>query len=222
MINWPDIDTVLLDMDGTLLDLHFDNYFWLQHVPKIYGEKQSLDFAMAQSQVFELSESLRGCMEWYCLDYWSNKLGLDIARMKHDVHHKIALRPWVNEFLAALNTSGKEVILLTNAHRDSLDLKMQITGIAHHFKALVSTHDYGYPKEQAQLWHSFRADYPFDQARTLLIDDTEVVLDSAQSFGIAHLLTLTQPDSQNLQRQNLRYPAFLHFDELMLGSNLHG
>ena len=29
---WRDIDTVLLDMDGTLLDLHYDNHFWLEPV----------------------------------------------------------------------------------------------------------------------------------------------------------------------------------------------
>ncbi|MCP4043692.1 MAG: haloacid dehalogenase, partial [Gammaproteobacteria bacterium] len=33
VINWNSIHTVLLDMDGTLLDLHFDNQFWLEHVP---------------------------------------------------------------------------------------------------------------------------------------------------------------------------------------------
>ncbi|HBT55971.1 MAG TPA: haloacid dehalogenase, partial [Pseudomonas sp.] len=33
MLNWNAIDTVLLDMDGTLLDLHFDNHFWLEHMP---------------------------------------------------------------------------------------------------------------------------------------------------------------------------------------------
>ena len=33
IIDWTRIDTILLDMDGTLLDLGFDNFFWREHVP---------------------------------------------------------------------------------------------------------------------------------------------------------------------------------------------
>ena len=39
MIDWNAINTVLLDMDGTILDLHFDNYFWKEYVPQKYAEK---------------------------------------------------------------------------------------------------------------------------------------------------------------------------------------
>ena len=42
MIDWEHIDTVLLDMDGTLLDLHFDNYFWTQHLPGVYARENRL------------------------------------------------------------------------------------------------------------------------------------------------------------------------------------
>lgn len=41
-IDWQAVDTVLLDMDGTLLDLAFDNYFWQKLVPETYGEQQDL------------------------------------------------------------------------------------------------------------------------------------------------------------------------------------
>ena len=41
MINWKNIDTVLLDMDGTLLDLHFDNHFWQTFVPLRYAQQHA-------------------------------------------------------------------------------------------------------------------------------------------------------------------------------------
>ena len=43
MLAWDEIDTVLLDMDGTLLDLHFDNHFVITsysiHYTKLYELK---------------------------------------------------------------------------------------------------------------------------------------------------------------------------------------
>ncbi|NRA40860.1 MAG: GMP/IMP nucleotidase [Pseudomonadales bacterium] len=215
MLSWSAIDTVLLDMDGTLLDLHFDNYFWLQYVPQIYASKHQLDLASVTRDLHARFEAERGKIEWYCLDFWSQQLGLNIAELKLDLLDKIIIRPWVEEFLQALQASNKQVILLTNAHRDSLNLKMRVTKIQHYFDALVSTHDYGVPKEEQALWHALQQDFPFKPDATLLIDDTEAVLQSAKDYGIGHLLTLRQPDSQNPARSNLRFAVIDHFDEVL-------
>ena len=51
MIEWQNIDTVLLDMDGTLLDLHFDNYFWQQHLPLKFPEREQISYEQAMSQL---------------------------------------------------------------------------------------------------------------------------------------------------------------------------
>ena len=215
MINWDNIHTVLLDMDGTLLDLHYDNYFWLHHVPKVYSEQFSVEHEQAKVELHQLFESKRGSMEWYCLDYWSDRLQLDIAALKQDIEEKIAIRPHVIEFLSLLQQHEKHLLLVTNAHRASLDLKMKNTRLEQYFDHLISTHDYGIPKEDVKLWPALQQDFDFDPASTLLIDDTETVLASAESYGIAHLLTLRQPDSQNPERENLNYRAILHFDEVM-------
>ena len=47
-LNWNDIDTVLLDMDGTLLDRHFDDHFWLDHVPKRYADRYGMPLGTAR------------------------------------------------------------------------------------------------------------------------------------------------------------------------------
>ena len=39
LLPWSGIDTILLDMDGTLLDLHYDNHFWQVYVPEKFAEK---------------------------------------------------------------------------------------------------------------------------------------------------------------------------------------
>lgn len=214
-IDWSAIDTLLLDMDGTLLDLHFDNFFWLHYLPQCYIRTFKLEPIKAMADLEQRFAEQRGNLSWYCLDYWSNQLQLDIVALKTEVKSKIAVRPFVKEFLNASRQAGKQTILITNAHRASLNLKMQETGLASHFDSLASTHDYGVPKEDPKLWSALQKDFNYNPQRSLLIDDGEVILDCAKACGIGHLLTLQQPDSQQAPRSHLRYPAILHFDEIM-------
>lgn len=214
-IPWQSIDTVLLDMDGTLLDLHFDNYFWQHYVPWCYSQQNTLTLAQAQAQLTPRFAAAKGSLSWYCLDYWSRELSLDIVQLKAQVKEKIALRPHVRPFLQQLRAQKKRVILLTNAHRASLELKMQQTRISDCFDDLISTHDYGFPKENPLLWQALQKTLAYQAPRCLLVDDGEHILDCALASGVGHVLTLKQPDSQMPLRQDLRHPAILHFDEIM-------
>ncbi|WP_101758855.1 GMP/IMP nucleotidase [Oceanicoccus sp. KOV_DT_Chl] len=215
MINWQIIDTVLLDMDGTLLDLHFDNYFWLHHLPQRYAAIHQLDEAHSREQLITRLERERGTLNWYCLDYWSEQLQLDIPALKREIQHMIAIRPFVLEFLQQLKASNKDVILVTNAHRKGLDIKMSRTGLSDLFDQIVVSHDFRAPKEDRNFWKHMRSSHPFDPAKTLLIDDNASVLESAQQYGIKHLLTLLQPDSKQAKRQQTHFPGIHHFDEIM-------
>lgn len=89
---WSAIDTVLLDMDGTLLDLHFDNHFWLEHLPQRYAERNGLSRAEADAVLEPLFREHAGQLNWYCLDFWSRELDLSIRELKHEVAHLISLR----------------------------------------------------------------------------------------------------------------------------------
>lgn len=220
MIHWQDIDTVLLDMDGTLLDLHFDNYFWLEHLPKRYAVIHNKDEATSRHLLTAKFNSERGTLNWYCLDYWSEQLRLDIPALKQEIAHMITIRPHVLAFLQQLKHSTKNVILVTNAHRSSLNIKLDNTGIADLFDSIVVSHDFRAPKEQQQFWQQMKATHPFNPGRSLLIDDTYSVLESAKLFGIKHLLTLLQPDSKQAIRQQGDFPGIVHFDEIMPVHNI--
>ncbi len=215
MIDWDTIDTVLLDMDGTLLDLHYDNHFWSNHVPRRYAEIHARDEEESRLQLHRQFEQTRGTLNWYSLDYWSEQLQMDIAALKREVQHMITVRPYVEEFLSRLRRSPRQVILVTNAHRKALDIKLAKTQLGDWFDEIVVSHDLKFAKEELDFWHQLQAQHPFRPERTLLIDDTEPVLDAAQRYGIAHLLTLLQPDSQLQKRPDTRFPGILHFDEIM-------
>ncbi len=217
---WSDIDTVLLDMDGTLLDLHFDNHFWLELLPQRYAELHGINRAMAELELAPLFNEHVGKLTWYCLDYWTRELNLPIREMKREIAELIALRPGADEFLAALRQAGKRVVLITNAHRDSLSLKLEKIELAPWFDRLISSHDYGYPKEEPQFWHALRQDLEFEPARALFIDDSLPILRSAQRFGVAHLLAVREPDSRRTPKDTEEFAAV--DDYLDLIRNLHG
>ncbi|MEW6647321.1 MAG: GMP/IMP nucleotidase [Pseudomonadota bacterium] len=212
---WEEIDTVLLDMDGTLLDLNFDTYFWTEHVPQRYAEKNGIAPEQAKAQLYPRFHAVAGTMDWYCLDYWTRELGLDIALLKEEVDHLIAVHPQVPEFLERLRGMDKRVVLVTNAHMKSLELKMERTRLAGHFDAIVCSHDFRLPKEHLAFWERMQDREPFAPRRTLLVDDSLPVLRSAQSYGIAHLRAVTKPDSRQPLREVTEFPAITDFGAIM-------
>ncbi|MBD8707435.1 GMP/IMP nucleotidase [Pseudomonas sp. CFBP 13711] len=214
---WRDIDTVLLDMDGTLLDLHFDNHFWLEHLPKRYAEVHGVSLAMAQLELMPLFEKNAGTLNWYCTDFWSTELNLSVKDLKVEIAHLIALRPDAETFLAALKQAGKRVIMITNAHRDSLSLKMERLELAPYFERLISSHDYGYPKENPQFWDALQDDIKFDPARSVFIDDTLPILRSAGRYGIGHLLAVREPDSRKGPKDTEEFEAVEDYRALIQG-----
>jgi putative hydrolase of the HAD superfamily len=215
MIDWEKINTVLLDMDGTLLDLHYDNFFWHYYLPEKWGELHGLDRDSARERLVPRFRSKAGTLSWYCLDYWTAELGIDILGLKNDVVHLIRTRPYAIEFLGFLRGTGKRVVLVTNAHEKLLDIKLRRTEIGGYFDAVVSAHRLGQPKEQAAFWATLRMLHPFEPELTLLIDDNQDVLRAADAFGIRHLYTIAQPDSQRPARDRLGFTAISSFESLL-------
>ena len=214
--DWQEIDTVLLDMDGTLLDLHYDNYFWLTHIPKKYAEHHGMTEAEALAELSKSFVGLRGTLNWYCFDFWTELTGLPIVALKRDVADRIGYRPHVIEFLGRLRAMGKRLVIVTNSHRAGVDLKMEHTGLDALVDRIISSHDYREPKESQAFWDHLQREEPFDPVRTLLIDDSETVLESAHNWGIRWLLAILHPDSQREPVSGSRFPAIHHFDELKL------
>lgn len=214
LVDWAVIDTVMLDMDGTLLDLHFDNYFWLEHLPKRYAEIHGVDFATATQRLSDNISQHEGTLQWYCLEFWSQQLDVDIRSLKQEIQHKIQIRPHVKEFLTRLRVLGKKLLLVTNAHPQSLSLKLEVTAIDKHLDIIISSHEFNEPKEAQAFWLALQAREQFDPERSLFIDDTPRILESAKKFGVKHLLGIHQPDSQKERRME-GFPAIHHFDEIM-------
>jgi HAD superfamily hydrolase (TIGR01509 family) len=213
-LDWEGIDTVLLDMDGTLLDLRFDNWFWLEHVPAHYGAANGMTPLEAWAAIKPAFTAIRGTIQWYCIDYWSDLLRLDIAALKRTELQRVGYLPGAEGFLVRLAGSGKRRILATNAHPTTLALKDQQVGLTRHFDACYCSHSFDAPKEHPHFWKRLQAEEPFDPARTLFVDDSLAVLQTADAFGISWLRAIRRPDSGQPAQPTAPYIAVDRLAEL--------
>jgi putative hydrolase of the HAD superfamily len=214
-INWNNIDTVLLDMDGTLLDRHFDDHFWLEHVPKRYAQLNGLGVEAAKERLYRMFRSQENTLNWTDLDYWSAQLGLDIPVLKEEVNHLIAVHPFVVEFLTFLRQHGKQVHLVTNAHGKTLELKMRRTSIGGYFDGIISAHDLGLPKEEPAFWGKLQERIPFVAERTMLGEDSETNHEPARLFGIKYLIYVGRFSSTAAPLQSQSFKTIRYFSELV-------
>jgi putative hydrolase of the HAD superfamily len=212
---WKDIHTVLLDMDGTLLDLHFDNHFWLEHLPKNLAKKHDISLQTAKDMMAIECEQVMGTLSWYCLDFWADKLDIDIVAAKREIKHLISMREDSLPFIDALKSSGRKVILVTNAHPDSLSLKVEHTQLDNHIDQLISTHEFAVTKESQVLWQRIQAKLGFDPQHTLFVDDSLGILKAAQDFGIKHLLAVSNPDSKQPAKDISDFPSIQDYRYLL-------
>ncbi|MGY3944933.1 GMP/IMP nucleotidase [Aeromonas tecta] len=212
---WHQIDTVLLDMDGTLIDLHFDSHLWQTLVPMRYAEHHLLPLAEAKAQIDAHYQAVAGTLDWYCVDYWSRTLDLDIRGMKQEILEKIQWRPHSIPFLTALRAAGKQLVLFTNAHPASLAVKEARLGLGEHLDLMVSTHELGWSKESQHCWQALAARLAFDPARTLFVDDSERILRAAADYGIGYQLAIQNPDSQQPEQCITAFPAIRDYAELL-------
>jgi len=213
-VNWDQIETVLLDMDGTLLDLHFDTHFWLTVIPEYLSRIQQRPKQEVVSDMMLRYQKVVGSLEWYCVEYWQAELGIDIMQLKSMYTHKIQWLENVKPFLVALKNRNIQRVLVTNAHPLSLELKTVHTQLDKYLDKIFSTHQFGVPKESTLLWHKLQKEQGYNPETTLFIDDNETLLTAAKQSGIAYQLGVFQPDSQLPGKEMDKFQTIKNYWEL--------
>lgn len=215
LIPLKEIKYVLLDMDGTLLDLYFDDYFWGHLVPEKYAEKHEITFGSAKDYLYKTYKKHERTLNWCDIDFWSRELNLDIPALKEQIRHLIEVHPHVVDFLKLMRRQRKKIFLMTNAHFKTVKLKFNKTRIGKYFDDVLCSFNVGYPKEYVQFWERAEKRLKFSKDQSLFIDDTEDVLKTAKDFGIKYLLFKARASSKAEPKKTNAFPTIHDFRELM-------
>lgn len=215
LIPWKEIDFALLDMDGTLLDKHFDDYFWEELIPERFAALKEIPLSDAKRELYAAYKAAERTLDWTDIDYWSRRLGLDIVALKEEVCALVRVHPGVETFLQFLQRQKKKIVLATNAHPKTVQIKLRQTPLIPYFDTILCSSDIGMPKEAAEFWRGAERVLGFDKTRTLFIDDNEEVLDAAHRFGIRYVLFKTDASSRVPREGSKRFPSLKDFRELI-------
>ena len=213
--DWQQIDTVLFDLDGTLLDLSFDNHLWREIVPAAYAAARSVTPEEARTQLQSRLRDCAGTLDWYCMDYWTRELDLDVTALHRTHAPRILWLPGARETLLGLKALGKRLVLITNSHPRTLQVKDESVGVRRYFDAVFSSHEFGAANEDARFWSRVRAVEPFDLERTLFVDDNAAVLKAARAAGIRFIYAMCHPDSSRPPREHPDFPGVHSVAELL-------
>ena len=215
VVDWSRIDDVLLDMDGTLLDRHFDNFFFEEELPRRYAVKHALTFEDARERLMTMYRSVEGELAWTDLHYWTERVEIDVVAMHRELDHMIGFLPDAEEFLLGLRRLGKRVTILTNAHRAGVDVKTAKTGLDQQVDRIVDAFEVGWLKMRSEYWPSCRRLVGFDPARALYIDDDEQCLAAAEHFGIGRIFHRSKSSSQVLAVPSARFASIESFQMIL-------
>ena len=208
-------ETLMLDMDGTLLDLAYDNYMWLERVPAEYARENGLSEEAARERLYGIMKKIEGKLSWYCLEHWSDVLQLDIAALHRSENERIGFLPGARAFLERAAAHEVRLLMVTNSHQHTLDIKTEVTGITGFFDEIYTSHELGHAKEDQPFWHALKDAEDFDVATTVFIDDNVAVLQSAQDYGLASLFHITRPDTRRPERDHDRFVGISGVGELL-------
>ena len=200
--DWSVIDTVLLDLDGTLLDQAYDNHIWRDLIPQRYAVQRGLELNAAYAEIARLFEGRSGTLDWYDIDYWTRTLGVDVAALHREVRTHVAWLPGAREFLARMRVMGKRLVLLTNSHPAALAVKHEQTGVLDLLDDAASSQEFGAPKEHPGFWQAARTKFGFDPERSLFADDNRNMLEAARQAGVRWVYGIRHWDTKGSRREH--------------------
>lgn len=203
-IIWQEKQHILFNLD-TLLDYSAEQYFWSELLPKAYSSRKQL--SLEQAKLFiqsELAEQ-NGTLNFYCIDYWQAKLGVDVLLLQQQHASQLKFKPYAEKFLFYLDNLKSEhkfkMHVISNEHPKALDVKIRATGLDCFFDKIESSYSYGFLRESKEFWHKYLVNSKIATSSAILFDDNYTVLHNALTSGLKVVAVnklMEQLDQNNL------------------------
>ena len=206
-MKWNSIETFFLDLDGTLLDLAFDNFFWHEHLPYVYANSKDIEFEKAKEDFEKMYKNKENSIQWYSLSYWSEILEIDLCSELLRVKNKIRTLNNSEKFLQILKERKVRIYLLTNCPRYMLHVKLNQVRFWKFFDEIISSEDFGYPKETDEFWNLLQKKFKYKKTSTVFIDDSKNVLDFSVKSGLNNVFLISKPDSNKEKQGTYGYKS---------------
>jgi len=146
---------ISFDLDGTLVDFSYSRWVWEKGVPQLYAEKNGISLSEATTRVIaEYERTGDASLEWYQLAYWFKRFALPGTgrQLMEEYRSKVRLYPEVKEVLGNLR-QHYELIVISNAAREFIDMEVTETGITDYFSRIFSaTSDFDQVKKTPQFY----------------------------------------------------------------------
>lgn len=214
MLPWSDIETVLLDLDGTVIDLAFDNFLWGDLLPE-YAAKALGACEAEIAREIELASSDRPPLTYYSVEHWSQHFATDVVALHRELQHFVFYRKGSLEFLRQVRNRVNRVVVVSNGHPSAIAVKNSALNFSSLVDVVFSAFDLGTPKQDYAFWARLREIEPFQPDRTLFVDDTPAVLKAARNFGIGHVFAIDQPDTTQPPVATTHKPSIRYLSELV-------
>lgn len=214
-IKWSEIDTVLLDMDGTLFDRHYEDYFWEVEIPKQYAIKTGMTFKEAKALVMELYFKQEKSLNWSNVEYWEKELGLELWNLRFQLKHLVKLHPHTLRFLRFLKKQNKKIYLVTASPQRDIEFKLGHSKIFEFFDGVCTAHEFNLPKQDILFWKKLQKKLKYSCNRTLFVDDKEDMINAAELSGIKWIIFKSKFSSKLPPKIPKKMLYVHHFDDII-------